>query len=120
MQQRRGERGEGKVGCLFGVIMLVGSVMVAYKMIPIKVKAAELRQVIVDEARSAGTHKDQVIRKTIMRKATELELPLNDKNLVIKRTGDNIKIEANYTVPIEFPGYTYNWNLKNTAENPIF
>jgi len=120
MQRRRGERGEGKLGCLFGLIMLAAAVMVAYKMIPVKVRAAELRQTIVDEARSAGTHKDKQIRKAIMARAKELDLPLEDENLIISRVNEFIRIKATYTVPIEFPGYTYQWHLKNNAENPIF
>jgi len=45
MHPRRSEAGEGKFGCLVGLILLAIAGMVTYKMIPVKVKAAELRQV---------------------------------------------------------------------------
>lgn len=120
MQHRRGQRGEGKGGCIFGLIVLLAAVFVAYKMIPVKVAAADLRQTIVDEAKSAGSHRDPVIRRQIMAKAQKLNLPLDDKDLKINRTSSNIRIEASYTVPIEFPGYTYQWKFRHTYENPIF
>lgn len=120
MQRRSGERGEGRAGCIFSLILLVAAVFVAYKMIPIKVAAADLRQTIVDEAKSAGSHRDPVIRRQIMAKAQKLNLPLDDQNLKINRTSSNIHIEASYTVPIEFPGYTYHWKFRHSYENPIF
>jgi hypothetical protein len=120
MLRRRGELGEGRGGCIFSLILLLAALFVAYKMIPIKVKAADLRQTIVDEAKSAGSHRDAVIRRQIMAKAQKLDLPLDDNSLKINRTSSNIRIEADYTVPVEFPGYTYYWKFRHTYENPIF
>lgn len=120
MQRRRGERGEGKGGCIVSLIVFLFAIFVAWKMIPVKVKAAELRGVIIDEAKSAGTHRDATIRKVIMTKAYELELPLQDPNLKINRGHNRIQISADYVVPIAFPGYTYQWKFHHEYENPIF
>jgi hypothetical protein len=120
MLRRRGELGEGRAGCIVSLIIFLAAIFVAWKMIPVKVKAAELRGVIIDEAKSAGTHRDTTIRRVIMTKATELELPLNEKDLVINRTATKIRIRAKYTVPVEFPGYVYHWNFDHEYENPIF
>jgi len=120
MRQRRRELGEGRIGCVIGLIILLFAVFVAYKMIPVKVRASQLRQVIIDEAKSAGMHKDPTIRRNIMEKAEELELPLAPNDLMVNRRGNNIRIEATYQVPVEFPGFTYNWNFHHEYENPIF
>lgn len=114
------QRGEGQVGCLVGLVLLLVASLVAYKLIPIKVKAAEMRDVVTDEAKSAGQHSDARIRKEILAKAEDLNLPITEKNVKIERRNQAIKVEVTYTVPIEFPGYTYNWNLNHKAENPIF
>lgn len=120
MLRNRRERGEGQFGCVVGLALLLVAALVAYKMIPIKVKAAELRDVIVDEARSAGRHDEKRIRKAILAKAADLELPVTEKNVSINRQSDRIRIEVTYTVPVEFPGYTYNWNFRHKTDNPIF
>lgn len=120
MLRRSGERGEGKVGCVISLILFIAAVFVAFKMIPVKVRAADMRQTIVDEAKAAGNRGDVRIRRAIMTKAQELELPLSDKGLVINRGHSKIKITADYTVPIEFPGYTYQWKFHHEYENPIF
>lgn len=120
MLRNRRERGEGQLGCLVGLIILALAVFVAWKMVPIKVKAAEVRGVVVDEAKSAGTHNDKVIMGNILSKAHEDNLPLTEENVKISRGGGNITIDVNYVVPVEFPGYTYQWHFSHTATNPIF
>lgn len=120
MRTRRHERGEGNLGCIFGLILMGVAIFVAWKMIPVKVRAADLRQTVVDEAKSAGTHPDERIRAGILAKAREVELPLTEDDIKISRAGSEITVEVNYVIPIEFPGYTYQWHLNHRAQNPIF
>jgi hypothetical protein len=120
MRFSRREKGEGQMGCLVGLIVLAIGVFIAYKMIPVKVKAAELRQEVVDEAKSAGTHNDDKIRAAILRKAREDNLPVTEDNIKISRANSEINIEVDYMVPIDFPGYTYQWHIHHSATNPIF
>ncbi len=120
MRRRRSEAGEGQGGCLVGIILMLIAGFIAFKLIPVKVKAAEVRSVVVDEAKSAGTHGDDRIRKAILDKAQEEGLPVTDENIRIERTGNLIRVTVEYTVPVVFPGYTYQWHIQHYAENPIF
>lgn len=118
--RNRAERGEGQAGCLVGLIVLLLAIFIAYKLIPVKVKAADLRQTVIDEAKSAGSHGDDQIRKQILAKAEQSKLPVTEDNVTISRYANSIKVEVDYTVPVAFPGYTFNWHFHHTAENPIF
>jgi len=120
MRKSRRERGESQFGCLIGLILLGLAIFVAWKMIPVKVKAAELRQTVVDEAKSAGTHNDDRIKAAILAKAREDNLPVTEDNINIVRGNGEISVTVTYTIPITFPGYTYNWHLVHEAKNPIF
>jgi hypothetical protein len=120
MLRNRRERGEGQLGCLFGLIVLLVACVLAYKLIPVKVKAADLRETVVDESKSAGQHDERVIMKNILRKAAELEFPVTEDNVKIKRSSTYCTIDVTYTVPVDLPGYTYNWNFHHHAENPVF
>ena len=120
MRRNRRERGEGQIGCIIGVIFLLLAIFIAYKFIPVKVKAADLGQTVVDEARSAGTHDDDRIIKNIVSKAEELGLPVTEEDVEINRNRTFIKVDVTYVVLVELPGYTYEWNFHHHAENPIF
>jgi hypothetical protein len=121
MRRSRHQRGEGNFGCLVGLVFLLLAIFIAYKMIPIKVKNAEIREVCADEAKSAGIHNDDQIRKAILAKAKENELPITDENIHIDRSlANNIKLDVEYEVPVAFPGYVYNWHFHHHMENPIF
>ncbi len=121
MLRKRRERGESQFGCLVGLVLLLIAGVVAYKMIPVKVKAADMRDFVTDEAKSASqTQDDNKIRARIHAKAKELDLPLADENLKINRQSQSIRIEVSYTVPVSFPGYTYQWDFHHSAENPLF
>jgi hypothetical protein len=120
MRKSRRERGESQFGCLLGLILLGIAIFVAWKMIPVKVKAAEMRQTVVDEAKSAGTHNDERIKAAIMAKAREDDLPVTEENIIIVRANGEITVTVSYIVPIVFPGYTYQWHITHSANNPIF
>jgi hypothetical protein len=120
MRTSRRERGEGQMGCLFSLIVLAIAIFVAWKLIPIKVKAAEVRQTVVDEAKSAGSHDDSRIKGAILRMASQNSLPVTEDSIKIVRPANEIIIDVNYTVPVEFPGFTYQWHINHHQQNPVF
>jgi predicted membrane protein len=120
MRRNRHERGEGNFGCLVGVVLLLVAIFIAFKIIPVKVKAAEVREVLQDESKLAGMHNDDQIRTAILRKAREDQLPITEDNIKITRTAAEITVDLNYVVPIDFPGFTYQMHISNYQKNPIF
>jgi hypothetical protein len=120
MTRNRRERGEGQFGCLVGLVLLLVAGLVAYRMIPIKVKAADMRDTVVDEAKSAGQRNDKQIMATILDKAKQLDLPIAENDVEISRKNQYITVDVEYVVPVEFPGYTYQWRFHHHTENPIF
>ncbi len=122
LRNRRHQLGEGNFGCLVGLVLLAVGGLIAFKLVPIKVKAAEIRQVVEDESKAAGLpgHGDDHIRYMIKQKAQEDSLPITDENIKIVRKSGTIVVDLDYTVPVQFPGYTYNWHIEHHAENPIF
>src|ERR1043165_7279244 len=118
--KNRRERGEGNAGCLLGLIILALVAFIAYKMIPVKVKAADLKQTVTDAAKMAGTHGDNVIVGQILETARRNNLPITADNVKINRTQAEIRVDVDYDVRIDLPGKTWNWHQHVSAENPIF
>jgi predicted membrane protein len=120
MRTSRRERGEGNAGCLFGLIVLAIAIFIGYKMIPAKIRAADLKQTVTDEAKMAGTHGNEMIMRTILAKAREQRLPVTENDIKISRSQNEITVDVDYDVPIDFPGKTWNWHQHIEAQNPVF
>lgn len=121
MPRRRAERGEGNLGCILWLLALGIAVLIAWKAVPVKMQSAELYD-FMDEAakfRSERTPPEE-LEKQILERARQLNIPLEKKNIMVERRGDRIYMEVEYTIPVEFPGYTYPWHFRQTLDRPIF
>lgn len=120
MGRNRGQRGEGQFGCLIGLVFLAVVAFIAWKLIPVKIHAAEIRQEAIDQSKSAAMRSDEKIIYAIEQKADENHITLTSDNIKIERHANDIAIDVEYTVPIDFPGYTYNWHFHHHADSPLF
>jgi hypothetical protein len=120
MTTRQGQAGDGKLGCILWSLLLVAGILVGVKAIPVKIATSELYDFMVEQAKWAGHTPAEVIQKRIVNKANELDLPVDPKFVSAEKLGDKIRMKADFTVPLEFPGYTYDWNFDLQVERPIF
>ena len=122
MTTRRSQRGDVPVGCLLGGVVLLIVVLVAIKVTPVVVNVGELDNAISTLADRANRreYNDKRILADILQKAESLDLPVAKKNVKIKRTSNRIKITVIYTIPIEFPGYTFMWHKEHFEDRPLF
>lgn len=121
VSRRRHEWGGGNLGCIVWVLVLALGVFLAFKLIPVKIKSAEFYDYMDEMAKfSAANATLEQLERRLLEKAAELEIPLEKRNLKIKLERERIQIEATYTIPVHFPGYTYNWNFHQTLDRPIF
>jgi hypothetical protein len=118
----RDERGEGRLGTLFGVLVLAVFIYLGVKIVPLMINVYEFRDSIEEQARFATLprHDDDVVKKNILLKARELQLPVGAKDVVVNRSSSRIDIQVKYTVPIETPVYTYKWSLDESLTAPLF
>ena len=117
---RSRQAGQGKIGCIIWLLAVGIAGMIAFKMIPVKVKSSELHDYMTEQARFSGNYPSDQIAKAILVRARELELPLTEEGLKVEKARERIKMEATYTVPVVFPGYTYYWKFHHMVDRPIF
>lgn len=115
------QRGEGRIGCIFWLLVLVLGVIVAWEIVPIKMRSVELYEYMEDEA-GLATHGRSVetIKKRILTKAQDLNIPLDKDHLHVEKHGDNIRMRASYTIPAKFPFYTYYWEFEHELDRPLY
>ena len=120
MAQWRSQAGDTRAGCFLWLVLLAIFVMIAWKVVPVKIKSAELQSFMEEQAQFAYHASPQALKKRILNKTKELGLPVNQKNIKVERRGPRIVLSCRYTVPLEFPFYTYNWNIKHLVDRPVF
>lgn len=120
MRDRAAERGSGNLGCILWALVLIIGAMVAWKAIPVKIASSEMYDFMEEVAKfSAKTPPDE-LKNQIVNKAAQLKLPVTKDQITVQRVGDSIRMQVKYTVPVEFPGYTYNWQFDHQVERAIF
>ncbi len=116
----RRQSGQGKIGCVLWVLFFAVAGLVSYKMIPVKIQTAELYDFMVEQAQFAGKLSADAIKKNILAKAHELDLPVDEKGVQVMRDRDHVRMEVVYTVPVEFPGYIYQWHFQQRVARNIY
>jgi hypothetical protein len=114
------QAGEGKIGCIFWILVFGLSGLVAYKMLPIKMATVQLYDFMDEQAKWAERRSPEAIQKAIVERAKQLDLPIERENVRVERRGERILMEATYTVPVEFPGYTHHWHFSQRVDRTIY
>ncbi|HPS77200.1 MAG TPA: hypothetical protein PLS53_03495 [Thermoanaerobaculaceae bacterium] len=126
---RASERGEGKAGCVFGLILLGIALWVGIKVVPIRVAVASLQDFCEETAQKAsllregsqdGDTKEKQIIYLVLRKADEERLPVKAENVEVKINNQRCIIVVKYRVPIDFGLYKYDWNVEHDVDRILF
>ena len=118
---RRNPRlGEGKLGCVLWLVVLILAGLIAYKAIPVKLASAELYDYMDDQARFGARASSDALKKSILRKAKELELPVTARDVTVAKVGGMVKMRCKFTVPVEILGFTYDWDFDLQVDRRIF
>ncbi|MGH9317901.1 MAG: hypothetical protein ACRD1P_12440 [Thermoanaerobaculia bacterium] len=122
MSDKRGARGEGRVGCVIwlGIVGLIAYGLV--KIVPVKIANSSFEDFMTEQASFGSIKSVRAIEREILDKAKDLAIPVTKDNLTITKTKEKITIEAHYEVTIEFFGgaYKYVWKRDPVVERPLF
>ena len=119
--QRSGERGSASLKFLIVMAILGVCAYSGYLYIPVAYQAnvfKDLMQHQVDVASTQG-YKPQWAAEQLMKNAPEYEIPADAVYTPMQRE-NKIEVRVQYVRPIEFPGYTYNYEFDYTAKSTAF
>jgi len=121
MSSRRSETGTGRVGCAIWLALLAIVVVIAFKVVPVKMKTSSFYDAMQDQAQFGSIKGDASIQAELYRKAQELQLPLKKDEIVVRRDMSYVYVEVHYQLPGEFPIYgTYVWREDDKVQRPLF
>lgn len=118
------ESGEIRIGAIIWLVVLAVVGLILWEAVPVKVRSSRLQDFMVEQARfyqARGARvSEERIKRNIVEKARELRLPVEPENVTVERLGGMLVMRAVYTVPLEFPLYTYMWDFDTEVERPVF
>jgi hypothetical protein len=121
MSRVNSERGEGRLGTLFALVLFAVMVYLGFKVVPVMINSYAFKDFIEEEARFASVRRDdEEIRTRVFNKARELDLPITQEMIHTERSNARFDIAVNYTVPIVTPVYTYQYKREERVSSPLF
>ena len=103
-----------------GALLAAAAAIASGSAIPVKLATSELYDFMVEQAKFAGNNSADAIKRSILDKAKELDLPVTDENLSVERVSTRIRMKTRFSIPLEFPGYIYVWDFDFEIDRPVF
>lgn len=113
----------GTLKALFGLLVIVVVAILGIKIIPPYFSNYEFEDFIKNEALQStySTRSEDEIRDSIIKHARDYDIQLTTRQVKVSRTGSSgngsLFIEAEYSVPIELPGYSTTINFHPSTKN---
>jgi len=108
---------------VFGFAIFCAVGLMGFKIVPPYFSNYELEDAIKTEAIQAtySTRSEEDIRETIVKQARSYDIALTPKQIVVSRVGGlgtgTLTIEANYSVPVNLPGYSTTLEFHPSSKN---
>ncbi|MEP6920269.1 MAG: hypothetical protein ABI967_04015 [bacterium] len=118
---RGGERGGASLKFLIVLTVIIAGAYAGYLYVPVAYNAYMLKDLMqhkVDVASTQG-YPATWVGDQMKRTANELGLP-PDTVITPSQQDNRVQVRVEFTQPIEFPGYTYQFEFDHTAKSTEF
>jgi hypothetical protein len=116
---------------VFGIAVVVAAIFVAWQFAAPELANIEFQDDLHDLSAQAGSriglssaHSDEELRKIVLRQAQKYEIPLEPRQVTVKRSGSDeapiLFLAVDYTVPVHLPGYTFTLHFTPTSAGGRF
>ncbi len=118
---RRSERGGARLKFIIVVAVIAAVAYAGYQFIPIAYQAYQIKDLMqheVDTAIALG-QPTSWIRDQLVKSSPEYGIPA-DAIITPTQQDNRMEVRVQYTQPIEFPGFVYNYQFDHTAKSATF
>lgn len=114
------QSGEGRLAAVFWLAVLAWAIFAGFEWVPKRYRVAQFEDAITDAAERASREKAANLKKGLLYRANELDLPVNEKNLVFEAGGSSVKISTEYVIRVDLPFYSYDWEVRHEVKRRLF
>ena len=118
---RRSEQGGARLKFLVVVAIIASTAYAGYQFIPVLYEAYQLKDLMqnkVDAAVALGKT-DAWVKEQLVKSSPEYYIPA-DAVITPQLRDNRMEVRVQFTKPIEFPGYVYNYDFDYTAKSSTF
>lgn len=119
--QRSGERGSASLKFVIVMLLLGSCAYAGYLYVPVAFHAKaykDLMQHFADVAAAQG-YAPSWTTQQLAKNAPEYDIPADALITAVLRD-NRVEVRVQYVRPIEFPGYTYNYEFDHTVKSTAF
>lgn len=121
MIQKPSERGSGRLQFLIVMTIIAAAAYAGYVYVPVAYRAQtykELMQHYADVAVAQG-YPPSWAGEQLLKSGAEYDVPATAIITPLQRD-NRVEVRVRYVRPIEFPGYTYNYEFDETVKSTAF
>jgi hypothetical protein len=120
-QARRGEHGGSRLKFLIVVVVLVTAAYAGYLYVPVQFDAMRFKDLMQHDADVAATQGYPItwITTQLQKSLAEFNIPA-DAVITPSQQDSRMSVRVQYTRPIEFFGYTYEYEFDHTVKSTAF
>jgi hypothetical protein len=113
--------GKGMVGCMVFIVLIGIAIFLSIRLIPIYYTNYTMESEIKIVVSRAGAHylDDVAITKDVLDIARKNEIPIEKKNIQVRRFANQIFVELEYAVPVDFGVLERNLNFQIKASSVV-
>jgi hypothetical protein len=113
--------GKGLVGCMVFIVLIGIVIFASIKLVPIYYANYTMESEIKIEVSRAGSHylDDAAITKDVLDIARKNDIPIEKKNIHVRRFAGQIFVEVEYAVPVDFGILERNLNFRIKASSVV-
>jgi hypothetical protein len=118
---RTTERGSAQVKFVLVMAILIAAAYAGYLYVPVAYQANALKDAMQHNVDIAGAmaRSPSWVQEQLVKNAPEYGLPA-DAVITPIQQNNRIEVRVQFTRPIEFPGYTYQYEFDHTAKSSTF
>jgi hypothetical protein len=121
MQLRNSERGGARLKFIIAIIVIAVVGYVGYQYVPVAIDAYYFKDVMQNKVNLGATQGYETSWLTDQLVKSEAEYHVPPDAIITPSKQDNLlQVRVQFTRPISFPGYTYNYDFDYTAKSTTF
>lgn len=118
------QKGEGRGGLIFGLLILFLAVYTAWKIIPVMIRVYTFDDAVKEECKFLRGRSLDQLKEDIVDAAKGQDLPVTEDDVNVrqfrKEEHQELKVDITYSVPIATPLFVYDWKQEIHYQAPSF